>query len=266
MDDRVGDKWAHGDAYERYVGRWSRRVAPLFLAWLRGRPGSDWADVGCGTGALSAAILERYAPSSVTGVEPSAGFLKTAQQNLAGRAALRPGSATEIPLPDASVDYTVSALVLNFVADPPAAIVEMARVTRPDGVVAAYVWDYSGTMELMQHFWAAAVALDTGAAPMAEQHRFPQCRPEPLRSLFADGGLDDVQVAPIDIAMAFASFDDYWAPFLGGTGPAPMYVANLDEPSRLVLRERLRERLPIQPEGAITLAARAWAVRGTVGR
>jgi SAM-dependent methyltransferase len=264
MTDRVSDNWARGDAYERYVGRWSRRVAPMFLDWLRGRPACAWADVGCGTGALSAAILDRCAPSSVTGIEPSAGFLKTAQQNLTGRATLQQGSATAIPLADASVDYTVSGLVLNFVADQPAAIVEMSRVTRPGGAVAAYVWDYSGKMELMQHFWHVAVALDPAAAPIAEQHRFPRCHPEPLRALFAEGGLDDVDVSPLDLAMAFESFDDYWEPFLGGAGPAPVYVSNLDENSRSVLRERLRERLPIQADGSIALVARAWAVRGTV--
>ena len=266
MSDRVSDNWARGDAYERYVGRWSRRVAPLFLEWLQGRPGADWADVGCGTGALSAAILDRCAPRSVTGVEPSTGFLKTAQQNIEGRATLHQGSATAIPLADASVDYTVSALVLNFVADPPAAIAEMSRVTRNAGAVAAYVWDYSGKMELMQHFWTNAVALDPGAAAVAEQHRFPNCRPEPLQDLFSHGGLHDVRVAPLDLAMGFSSFDDYWEPFLGGAGPAPVYVTNLDEPARSALRERLRERLPIQADGSIPLVARAWAVRGTVSR
>jgi len=266
MTDRVSDNWARGDAYERYVGRWSRRVAPLFLEWLRSPASCDWADVGCGTGALCAAILDRCAPASVTGIEPSEGFLKTARQNIAGRATLRQGSATAIPLPEASVDYTVSALVLNFVDDQPAAILEMSRVTRPGGVVAAYVWDYSGKMELMQHFWNVAVGLDARAAPIAEQHRFPNCRPEPLRALFASGGLDDVQVSPLDVAMAFKSFDDYWEPFLGGAGPAPVYVTKLDETSRSALRERLRERLPIQSDGTIPLVARAWAVRGTVRR
>jgi len=266
VSDRASDNWARGDSYERYVGRWSRRVAPLFLDWLESRPGADWADVGCGTGALSAAILDRCQPSSVAGIEPSAGFLTTAQQNIAGRATLQQGSATAIPLADASVDYTVSGLVLNFVADQPAAIAEMSRITRPAGCVAAYVWDYSGKMELMQHFWDAAVALDANASPMAEKHRFPNCRPEPLRALFGNGGLDDVQVSPLDVDMHFTRFDDYWEPFLGGAGPAPVYVSNLDERSRSTLRERLRERLPIQADGSITLSARAWAVRGTVSR
>jgi SAM-dependent methyltransferase len=266
MSERIGDNWARGDSYERYVGRWSRRVAPMFLDWLGPRPGADWADIGCGTGALSATILDRCAPSSVTGIEPSAGFLKTARQNLGDRATLHQGSATSIPLGDASVDYTVSGLVLNFVADQPAAIVEMSRVTRAGGAVAAYVWDYAGKMELMQHFWAAAVALDAGAAAIAEQHRFPNCSPDPLRALFTNGGLGDVSVAALDLPMPLRSFDDYWEPFLGGAGPAPVYVANLEETARSALRERLRERLPTAADGSIALEARAWAVRGTVRR
>ena len=266
MSERIGDNWARGDSYERYVGRWSRRVAPMFLDWLRARPGAAWADVGCGTGALSATILDRCAPSSVTGVEPSPGFLKTAGQNLGDRATLHQGSATSIPLDDASVDYTVSGLVLNFVADAPAAIVEMSRITSRDGVVAAYVWDYAGKMQLMQQFWDAAVALDARASSIAEQHRFPNCSPDPLRTLFTNGGLEDVEVGALELPMPFRSFDDYWEPFLGGAGPAPVYVANLDEAARSALRERLRERLPIAADGSIALEARAWAVRGTVRR
>ena len=256
--------WARGDAYERYVGRWSRRVAPMFLDWLDAPAASRWADIGCGTGALCAAILDRCAPSSVIGVEPSDGFLATARSALDGRATLHQGSATAIPLPDESVDFTVSGLVVNFVTDQPAAITEMSRVTRSGGTVAAYVWDYGGTMDLMQHFWNAAVANDASAVSVAEQHRFPMCRPEPLRALFTHGGLDDVSVAPLDVAMRFESFDDYWQPFLGGQGPAPAYAMALDETARTRLRERLRERLPIRPDGSIPLQARAWAVRGLV--
>ena len=263
---KVSDNWAHGDAYERYVGRWSRRVAPMFLAWLEARPGAKWADIGCGTGALCAAILDQCQPSSVTGVEPSAGFLETAHENLAGRAALHQGSATAIPLADASVDFVVSALVLNFVPDQPAAVKEMARVASSGGTVAAYVWDYSGRMELMQHFWAAAESLDANVTPIAEKHRFPGCRPEPLRVLFSDGGLDGIDVKALEVAMPFASFDDYWQPFLGGQGPAPAYAMSLDETARSRLCEALRNRLPIQSDGSIPLAARAWAVRGTKAR
>ena len=130
MDDkRVSDTWERGSPYERYVGRWSRQVAPLFLSWLSVPAGRRWLDVGCGTGALCAAIADRCSPLSVTGVEPSEGFLKTAMENLAGQATLHQGSATAIPLGDGSVDVVVSGLVLNFVPDQPAALLEMARVT-----------------------------------------------------------------------------------------------------------------------------------------
>lgn len=264
MDHRqVSDTWQRGSPYEQYVGRWSRRVAPPFLSWLNIPAGRRWLDVGCGTGALCAAILDRCSPASTAGVEPSEGFLKTAKENLAGRAALHQGSATAIPLGDASVDVVVSGLVLNFVPDQPAALKEMARVTADKGTIAAYVWDYAGKMELMRHFWDAAVALDPGAAKLDEGPRFPLCKPEALKALFAGAGLKDVETRAIDIPTPFENFDDYWKPFLGGQGPAPAYAMSLDEATRARLRERIRERLPTAAGGSIPLTARAWAVRAT---
>jgi SAM-dependent methyltransferase len=263
-DGRVSDSWERGDPYEAYVGRWSRWVAPRFLAWLRVPAGRAWLDVGCGSGALCAAICDHGAPSAVTGIDPSAGFLQTARENLAGRAELRQGSATAIPLGDAAVDVVVSGLVLNFVADPRAALGEMARVAVSGGTIAAYVWDYAGKMELMRLFWDAAVELDPDAAEMDEGVRFPSCRPEALSAQFAEAGLTAVEVTAIDIPTRFADFDDYWRPFLGGQGPAPAYAMSLDEAKRARLRDRIRTRLPVQSDGSISLTARAWAVRGTV--
>lgn len=264
MDHRqVSDTWERGSPYERYVGRWSRQVAPLFLSWLRIPRGQRWVDVGCGTGALCAAILDHCSPSSVAGVEPSEGFLKTARENLADRAVLHQGSATVIPLDDSSIDVVVSGLVLNFVPDQRAALAEMARVTGSGGTIGAYVWDYGGKMELMRYFWDAAVELNPNAAKLDEGIRFPLCRPETLRELFASAGLDGVEVTEIDIATPFASFEDYWQPFLGGQGPAPAHAMSLDEVARARLRDRLRERIPVQADGSISLTARAWAIRGT---
>lgn len=257
---RVSDTWERGSPYERYVGRWSRQVAPRFLAWLAIPTGRRWVDVGCGTGALCAAILDHCAPDAVTGVEPSPGFLATAKENLAGRAALVPGSATAIPLEDASADVVVSGLVLNFVPDPRAALAEMTRVAG-GGTVAAYVWDYGGRMELMRHFWDAAVELDPGAAGLDEGARFPMCRPEALAELFGGEGREDVETAALDVPTPFASFEDFWQPFLGGQGPAPAYAMSLAEDARARLRESIRERLPAGPDGSISLVARAWAVR-----
>ncbi|HYA46547.1 MAG TPA: class I SAM-dependent methyltransferase [Burkholderiales bacterium] len=260
----VSDTWESGNPYEQYVGRWSRQVAPRFLSWLSIPAGRRWLDVGCGTGALCAAIVDRCSPASVTGVEPSEGFLKSANENLAGRAALRQGTATAIPLGDASVDVVVSGLVLNFVTDAHAALLEMARVTGKGGTIAAYVWDYAGKMELMRFFWDAAVELDPGAAKLDEGVRFPLCRPEALKTLFAGAGLAEVEVKPIDIPTPFENFDDYWQPFLGGQGPAPAYAMSLDETARVRLRDRIRGRLPIAANGSLSLTARAWAARTRV--
>jgi SAM-dependent methyltransferase len=219
--------------------------------------------VGCGTGALCAAIADTCSPGSLAGAEPSEGFLKTARQNLGGRADLRSGSATALPFGDGAFDAVVSGLVLNFVPDPRAALAEMARVTRPGGTLAAYVWDYAGKMELMRAFWDAAVALDPAAAALDEGLRFPLCRPEALAQLFTSAGLQEVATVALDVPTPFASFDDYWQPFLGGQGPAPAYAMSLDEAAKARLRERLRRSLPARPDGSIALTARAWAVRAT---
>lgn len=268
MIDRhpVSDTWERGDPYEQYVGRWSRRVAPLFLSWLRVPTGLRWLDIGCGTGALCKAIVDNCSPSSVIGVEPSEGFLKTAINDLAGSAVFHQGNAAKIPLENSSVDVTVSGLVLNFVSDPQAALAEMVRVTSRAGTIGAYVWDYAGKMELMRFFWDTAVELDPDVAKLDEGRRFPLCRPGGLADLFGRAGLQVVEVKAIDIQTPFPSFEDYWRPFLGGQGPCPAYAMSLDELSRARLRDRIRERLPVQADGSITLTARAWAVRGTVAQ
>jgi SAM-dependent methyltransferase len=200
----------------------------------------------------------------VAGVEPSEGFLETAKGNLAGQAAFHQGSATAIPLRDASVDVVVSGLVLNFVPDQPAALLEMARVASNGGTIAAYVWDYAGRMELMRFFWDAAVELDPGASKLDEGVRFPLCRPAALEKLFAGAGLEGVEVRAVEIPTLFANFNDYWQPFLGGQGPAPAYAMSLDETARARLRDRIGERLPTEANGSIPLTARAWAARASV--
>jgi SAM-dependent methyltransferase len=254
--------WAAGEGYEPYVGRWSRRAARPFLEWLAVPAGADWLDVGCGTGALTRTILDDAAPRSVRGVEPSTGFLAWARAHAAGPVRFVAGDARALPVAEASVDAAVSGLVLNFVPGPARAVTEMARAVRPGGVVAAYVWDYSEGMELIRMFWDAAVALDPAAADLDEGRRFPICRPQPLAALFAEAGLQAVEVRPIEVAADFRDFDDYWSPFLLGQGPAPGYVVSLDGGRRAALRERLRGRLPVAADGTIRLTARAWAVRG----
>jgi len=264
MAAQLSDTWERGDPYERYVGRWSRAVAPKFLSWLGIPAGKRWLDVGCGTGALAAAILDQCAPAAVTAVEPSAGFRETAMRNLAGRASVQGAGAAKLPLADRAVDVVVSGLVLNFIPELPAALREMERVAAAGGTVAAYVWDYAGKMELMRAFWDAAAELDAGAAALDEGKRFPLCRPEALEQALAGAGLRGIAVSPLDVATRFSSFDDYWQPFLGGQGPAPSYAMSLAEPARVKLREALRARLPAAADGSIALVARAWAVRGAV--
>src|SRR5690606_19869073 len=149
----VADAWERANPYEQYIGRWSRKIAPLFLAWLEQPVGRRWLDVGCGTGALSAAILDHCTPGSVMGVEPSEGFLELAGQNLAGKARFLAGNASALPVDSGTCDVVVSGLVLNFVPDLPAALSEMRRVTAHGGTVAAYVWDYADGMEIIKYFW-----------------------------------------------------------------------------------------------------------------
>jgi SAM-dependent methyltransferase len=255
------DNWAAGDLYEPYVGRWSRKVAPEFLRWLHLMASECWLDVGCGTGALTQAILDHAAPATVRGIDPSPGFIAHAQAHIQDpRASFAVGDAQAIPLDAHSVDAAVAGLVLNFVPQPERALAEMARVTRPGGIVAIYVWDYAGKMELMRYFWDAAVALDPKAQD--EGPRFSFCQPDPLEALFEQAGLQSVEVQAIDVPTVFRDFDDYWSPFLGGQGPAPGYAMTLSEGERGKLRERIRAALPHQADGRIELTARAWAVRG----
>jgi SAM-dependent methyltransferase len=258
--DRRHDAWTAGDLYEPYVGRWSRLVARVFVDWLAVPDGRDWLDVGCGTGALSQTIVEHANPRSLRGIDASAPFVSNARQRVSdGPAKFEVGDARSLPLEAGSVDAAVSGLVLNFV---PEAAAEMARVVRPGGCVAAYVWDYAEKMELMRRFWDAAVALDAAAGELDEARRFPLCRPEPLARLFTDAGLDDVAVRAIDVPTVFRDFDDYWDPFLGGQGPAPGYAMSLPEAGRSALRDRIRSTLPFAGDGSIPLIARAWAARG----
>ena len=255
--------WAVGEAYEAYVGRWSRHVAEIFVRWLDVPAGGRWLDVGCGTGALTAAVLAIADPAEVLGVDPSEGFLASARERIADRrASFRTGDAQWLPVPDSSVDAVITGLVLNFVADPGRAIAELVRVTAPGGVAAAYVWDYAEGMAMMRWFWEAAASLDPAAAELNEGARFPLCRPDGLRAAWTDAGLTAVEVRPIEVLTVFADFDDYWTPFLGGQGPAPGYVASLTDAHREALADALRAALPAAPDGSIPLTARAWAVRG----
>jgi SAM-dependent methyltransferase len=263
--ERVGRgvRWDSGDAYEPYVGRWSRLVAREFVKWLALSPGSRWLDVGCGTGALIQTLLEHAAPSKVVGTDPSAAYIALAGARMDDdpRVHFEIGDAQALRAAAATFDAVVSGLVLNFVPRPELTVAEMARVTRPGGTVAAYVWDYAEGMQLMRYFWDAAGALDPRAKELDEGRRFWLCKPEPLSRLFLSAGLEDVEVRAIEVPTYFRDFEDYWSPFLGGQGPAPSYAMSLSEERRAELRERVWASLPSDAEGGISLSARAWAIR-----
>jgi SAM-dependent methyltransferase len=257
--------WASGAAYEPYVGRWSRLVAREFLTWLAVPSQYRWLDVGCGTGALAQTILAASGPAEVKGVDRSEEFVEYARhQTPDKRASFETGDAQALPVEDRCYDVAVSGLVLNFVPQPERMVAEMKRGVRTNGMVALYVWDYAGRMELMRHFWDAAAALAPASAELDVGRRFPICKPEALLELFHSTGLKNVETRAIDVPTRFRDFDDYWTPFIGGQGPAPGYAMSLAEESRAVLRERIRSGLPTQPDGSIHLIARAWAVRGSV--
>lgn len=264
MTSTRSDLWASGTAYDGYMGRWSRLVAPEFLTWLAVPAGLRWLDVGSGTGILTSAILATGDPRSIVGVDPSEPFVEHARASVVDpRATFRVGTASETGAADESVDVVVSGLVLTLVGDVAAALAEARRVVVPGGLVAGYVWDYAEGMQLQRALWDAAQALDPAAVAGDEGRRFSSiAAPDPLRAAFAGAGLEDVEVRPIVVPTIFSDFDDYWRPFLNGTGVAPAYVASLEPAARDALRERLRSTLPTEADGSIRLTTRAWAVRG----
>jgi SAM-dependent methyltransferase len=260
--DTKNDSWNSGDAYEDFMGRWSQLMAPLFLGWLRLPLHLSWLDVGCGTGALSAAVARLQSPSSLVGVDPSEEFLDKARQQLPSAATFFTGNASRLPLSDHSVDAIVSGLAMNFFPDVTAALKEMKRVLRPTGTVAAYVWDYAGRMDFLRLFWDAATETDAAAGSLDEGNRFPICRTDRLTDAFAQAGFADVEATTLDIDSVFSGFDDYWKPFLGGQGPAASYLRSLKDDQREQIRQAVTQKLPVRKDGSIKLLARAIAVRG----
>jgi SAM-dependent methyltransferase len=260
----VRDKWAAGSTYEDFMGRWSRQLAPRFVSWLRIRGGIHWLDVGCGTGALTNAICSHAQPASVLGCDPVESFIEYAggrSQDV--RASFVVAGVGSLPGRADGYGSVTSLLALNFFPDPQAALQEMRALTTTQGAVSACVWDYGKKMEFLRRFWDAAAELDSTARELDEGERFPLCRPDALAELFRAGGLRDVCCEPIEISTEFTSFEDFWRPLLGGTGPAPSYVASLDADQRTALARRIEQALPRGPGEKIALTARAWAVRGT---
>jgi trans-aconitate methyltransferase len=258
-------RWEDGAAYERFMGRWSRLLAEQFVSWLAVPRRSDWLEIGCGTGSLTSAICQFANPRHVTACDTSLDFVDFCREHLR-HPDLRVVVASTDALPPhrSGYDVVASNLVLNFLPEPVDALKRMRGVCTPHGIVAACVWDYAEGMEFLRVFWDAAVALDSDAIGFHEGVRFPLCNPEALRSAFAAAGLEAVEVTPLVIRTPFASFDDYWAPFVAGPGPAPTYLASLSAKRQEALADRLRTDIGASGH-PIQLAARGWAVRGLRG-
>jgi len=267
LDERAAPRetWGDAEAYERWVGRWSRRIAHHFVEWLAVPPGRIWGDVGCGTGALAQYIVRRADPERVVGLDRSGVFIAAARNRTHdARVQFEIGDACATEWNAGACDVTVAGLVLNFVADADTMVREMTRVTAPLGRVATYVWDYTGGMEMIRHFWDVALELNPEHSNAERAKRFALCRPRPLLELFLRAGLTSVSIRPIDIATVFEDFDDYWMPFLGRQGIAPAFLASLAPTARDRIRDQLRARLTPSGDGPIAMLARAWAVQGTV--
>ncbi|MCA9939315.1 MAG: class I SAM-dependent methyltransferase [Anaerolineales bacterium] len=261
----VRDQWAAGSSYEDFMGRWSRRLAPEFVSWLQIPRGVHWLDVGCGTGALADAVCRHADPASVVGCDPSPPFVAYARElSRDARQSFVIAGVGSLPHRPGGYGSVTSLLALNFLPDPEGAVHEMCSVAAPRSTVSACVWDYGDGMLFLRHFWDAVASQDSTASALDEGARFPLCRRDALASLFHASGLRDVRCESLEIRTEFAGFDDYWRPFLGGTGPAPSYVASLNAERRANLARKLEEKLQQGPDGMIILNARAWAVCGTV--
>jgi SAM-dependent methyltransferase len=245
------------ESYDRFMGAWSQPLAPQ-LADLAGlRPGQRVLDVGCGPGSLTTELVARLGASSVSAVDPSGSFVMAARVRHPG-VDVRMAHAEALPFPDGAFDASLAQLVVHFMDDPVGGLREMARVTRPGGIVAACVWDYASGRDPLGPFWQAArelhpsVTSESGLAGAREAH---------LPELFEAAGLTDVDAAVLSVSRSYAGFGDWWEPFTYGVGPSGALVAGLQPSDRDALRERCRSMLPA---GSFVLNASAWAARGTV--
>ncbi len=243
------------DAYMRFMGQYSERLAVPFAELAGVGNGQRVLDVGCGPGALTSALVNRVGADSVSAVELSASFAAAARKRLPG-VDVRQSPAEQLPFPDATFDAALAQLVVHFMADPVKGLREMSRVTRPGGMVAACVWDHAGGRGPLTAFWSAVRELDPAAD---DESDLPGVREGHLASLFTQAGLNPAHVTTLTVRVRHASFDDWWQPFTLGVGPAGAYLASLPPDRRTVLREQCRRLLP---PGPVEIAATAWAASG----
>jgi SAM-dependent methyltransferase len=245
------------DAYDAYMGRYADRLAPLLIAFAGIRPGEGVLDVGSGPGSLTEALAAQIGADRVAAIDPSEPFAAATAERVPD-ADVQVGAAESLPWPDDTFDAALAQLVVNFMSDADAGVAEMGRVVRPGGTVAACTWDYADGMTMLRIFWDAALAIDSDA-PDEVNLRFQSAGD--LREVWTRAGLGDVETDALVVEAAYRDFDDFWQPFMGGVGPAGAYCVSLDEDLRAALREECRRRLG-DPDGAFTLSASAWAVKG----
>jgi SAM-dependent methyltransferase len=242
------------ESYDRFMGRYSQQLAAAFAEFGGARAGRS-LDVGCGPGALTTELVRRLGPEAVSAVDPSEPFVAAARARHPG-VDVRAAPAERLPFADATFDATLAQLVVHFMSDAVAGLTEMARVTRPDGVVAACVWDLAGGRAPISTFWEAARQLDEG---VADESKLAGASAGHLVELLAAAGLRDVEEAELVASSAYVSFDEWWEPYTLGVGPAGGYAKSLGDVERAALRDRCRELLPDAP---FTVTAVAWAARG----
>ena len=244
------------DAYDRFMGRFSRLLSPQMADLAGVRAGQDALDVGCGTGALLGLLVERLGASHVIGIDPSEAFVAATRERFPA-VRIEHASAEALPIEDDTVDVAIAQLVVHFMQDPVRGIGEMARVTRSGGVVAACVWDHAGGTGPIHLFWAAA--RDVMGPGIPDESNLAGAREGHLVELFTVAGLGDVEGSVVVAELEMATFDAYWEPFNRGVGPAGAYLQQLSEVDRDRVRERARELVGAEP---FTITARAWAARG----
>jgi SAM-dependent methyltransferase len=263
MRDQRGAATFHTspEAYDRHIGRYGPDLARQLLGTAQVSAGQRALDVGCGSGALTGALSATLGPDRVSAVDPSEPFVEACTRRHPG-VDVRLGSAEALPFPDGRFDVTLSQLVVNFIHDAPGGVVDMRRVTRSGGVVAAAVWDYSAGMTLLRRFWDAVVSLDPDAADQDEGRSMPYCTPLELEGLWREAGLRDPATTAVVVTATYDGFGDLWRSLEQGSGPSSAYVASLGPDGRGRLRDELRHRLEVET-GPFRLTARAWCVRGT---
>jgi ubiquinone/menaquinone biosynthesis C-methylase UbiE len=251
-----------GEAYQRFMGRWTRAVGTIFLDWVAPPAGARWLDVGCGTGVFTELVLDTRAPSAVIAVDPAPAQIEHARgQPVAQRAEFKVADAQNLEFPDKAFDIVASALVINFIPDRARAIAEMRRVVRDGGIVAGYVWDFAAERSPSAHMRVGLrqIGIEPPVVPGTAASSL-----DALDELFEQASFDDIETRTIDVTMRFPNFDDFWRAQTPVYSPLTKTIAALPEADRIRLIERVRAILPADRDGSIACSARANAIKARV--